>query len=243
MLNSRNPFAKGYKPPVTKENLSLWLKQCDKVLSYVLSLKDQRQKLLIEGCCKTVIWGFTFSIHPLVSIAQEYLSHECCPLQYIPTYKFSQGHIELLFNKVCHRCGWNNIPYVLQLLYALKRLFIRNSIEPSNTGNCTHFDNTLCEPNRLFDFPSKWNQHQETTIDYNDNEENYSCERMLLQFDQELPNELQDNVLYYISEFVIRVLITKLECMECIGELLLDPQDPHALKVMDYPIHVKSTCF
>ena len=53
MLNSGNPFAKGYKAPVTKENLSLWLKQCDKVLSYLLSLKDQRQKLLIEGHCKT----------------------------------------------------------------------------------------------------------------------------------------------------------------------------------------------
>ena len=43
MLNSRNPFAKGYKAPITKENLSLWLKQCDKVFSYLLSLKDQRQ--------------------------------------------------------------------------------------------------------------------------------------------------------------------------------------------------------
>ena len=45
MVNSRNPFVKGYKAAVTKENLSLWLKQCDKVLQYLLSLKDQRQKL------------------------------------------------------------------------------------------------------------------------------------------------------------------------------------------------------
>ena len=48
------------------------------------------------------------------------------------------------------------------------------TIEPSNTQSCTHFDDTLCEPDGLFDFPSKQNQHQETTIDYNDNEENYS---------------------------------------------------------------------
>ena len=27
MLNSRIPFARGYKAPVTKENLYLWLKQ------------------------------------------------------------------------------------------------------------------------------------------------------------------------------------------------------------------------
>ena len=83
----------------------------------------------------------------------------------------------------------------MQLKYTLRRLFIRNSIEVSNTGNCIHFDDALCEPNGLFDFHSKQNQHQESTINNNDNGENYSCERMLIQPDQELPNELQDNVL------------------------------------------------
>ena len=128
-------------------------------------------------------------------------------------------------------------------MYALRRLLIRNSIEPSHTGNCTHFDDALCEPNGLFHFPSKWNQHQETTIHFNDNEENYSCERMLIQLDQESPNELQDNVLYYISGSLDRALISKLKCKECIGELLTHPRDPHALKVADYPIHAKFTCF
>ena len=128
-------------------------------------------------------------------------------------------------------------------MYALRRLLMRNSIEPSNTRNCTHSDNALCDPNGLFDFPSNWNQHQETTIDYNDDEENYSSERMLIQIDQESPNEMQDNVLYYMSWFVGRALISKLKCKECIGELLLDHRDPHALKLTDYPIHAKFLCF
>ena len=72
---------------------------------------------------------------------------------------------------------------------------------------------------------------------------NYSCERRLIQLDLESPNELQDNVLYYISGFVIRALISKLKSKVCIGELLLDPKDPHASKVMDYPIHAKFTSF
>ena len=141
-----------------------------------------------------------------------------------------------MFNKICHRCGWNINPNVLQFMYALRRILIRNSIEPSNTGNCTHFADALCEPNGLFDFPSKWKQCQETTIDYKDNEENYSCERMLIQLDQKSPNELQDNVLYCISGFVIRALISNLKCMEC-------TRDPHALKVTIYPIHTKFICF
>ena len=51
------------------------------------------------------------------------------------------------------------------------------------------------------------------------------------------------SVLYYVSGFVIRALILKLKCKECIGELFHDPGDPHALKVMDYSIHAKFTCF
>ena len=54
---------------------------------------------------------------------------------------------------------------------------------------------------------------------------------------------MQDTVSYYISGFVIRALISKLKCKECIGELFLDPRDPHALKVMDYPIPAKLTYF
>ena len=66
---------------------------------------------------------------------------------------------------------------------------------------------------------------------------------MLIQLDLESPNELQDNVLYYISGFVVIALISKLKCKECIGELLLGPRDPHALNVTDYPICAKFTCF
>ena len=204
--------------------------------------KSKDKKLLIEVHHKTVIWRSTFSIHSLVSITWEYLSCECCPLQYILTCKFSQDHIELLSYTIHCRCGWSNNPNVLQFIYALRRLLIKNSIEPTNTGNCIHFDDALCEPDG-FDFPSKWNQHQETTIDYNDNEETFSCERILIQLDQESPNELQDNVLYYISGLVVRALISKLKCKDCIGELLLDSRDPHALKVTDYPKNANFTCF
>ena len=84
---------------------------------------------------------------------------------------------------------------------------------------------------------------QETAIDYNDNEENNNCERMLIQLDQESPNELQDNVLYYTSGFVVKDFISKLKCKECICELLLDHSYQYALKVTDYHIHAKFRCF
>ena len=48
MLNSRNPFAKGFKAAVSLENLSVWMQQCDKLASYLLELKDEKGNFLRE---------------------------------------------------------------------------------------------------------------------------------------------------------------------------------------------------
>ena len=42
MLNSRHPFAKGFKVAVSLDNLSMWMQQCDKLASYLLALKDKK---------------------------------------------------------------------------------------------------------------------------------------------------------------------------------------------------------
>ena len=156
-----------------------------------------------EKHCKTVIWGFVFSIHSVMAITQDMLTHTDCPLKYVLTYKFSQDHIELLFNKIRHRGGWNNNWNVLQLKYALKSILIRNSIEPSNTGNCTHFQDSLCESNGLLNFTTKRNQYKEASTEIVQDSDLASCECMLIELDQEHPSELLDNVLYYISGFVV----------------------------------------
>ena len=49
MLNSRNPHAKGYKSPVSHENMKLWSKQCEKLIAYLLSLKEMVPSLEIGG--------------------------------------------------------------------------------------------------------------------------------------------------------------------------------------------------
>ena len=127
LMNSRHPLATGYKSPVTKSNLSNWLYQCNKIVSYLFELKDEHGHFLREKHCKTVIWGFVFSICSVMAITQDMLTCTDCPLKYVLTYNFSQDHIELLFNKIRYRGGWNNNPNVLQLKYALKSILIRNS--------------------------------------------------------------------------------------------------------------------
>ena len=117
---------------------------------------------------------------------------------------------------------------VLQFKYALRKLIMRNSIEPSKTGNCTNFDQALCEPSGLLNFTWKHKQQvsnetlQPTVHDITE-------ERLLIHIDDECPNVLKDNILYYIGGFIVRKLIPKIHCKKCKNELFLDPGDPTAV--------------
>ena len=177
-----------------------------------------------------------------MAICHELLFRTYYPLKYVLTYKFSQDHIELLFNKIRRRCGWNNNPNVQQFKYALRSILLRNSIEPSQTGNCTHFSDALCESSGILNISSKRNQHREE-VQVTDDIDLSAYEAMLIQLDQESPNELLDNVLYYIAGFVVRSLLKSLKCIDCRSALLLDVDDPHALHKDRYPLHAKLTCF
>ena len=209
-------------------------------MSYLFELKDEHGHIVRE---KTVIWGFVFSIHSVMAITQDMLTCTDCPLKSVLTYKFSQDHIQLLFNKIRCRGGWNSNPNVLQLKYTLKNILIRNSIEPSNTGNCTQFQDSLCESNGLHNFTTKIHQYKEasTEIVLDSDLATYEC--MLIDLYQESPSELLDNVLYYISGFVVCSMLKKLKCEDCQSEFILDVNDTHSFKAASYPIHGKFTCF
>ena len=65
----------------------------------------------------------------------------------------------------------------------------------------------------------------------------------LIELYQESPNELLDNVLYYISRFLVKSILKTLKCADCRYELLPDFDDPNGFKAVSYPIHTKFTCF
>ena len=152
LLNSRNPHAQGSKAPVTLKNVEGWLNSCNDIAKYIFALKDERGNYLRTGRRKTAIWCFTFSIQSIQSIVTELLNRSYRLYKHVLTYKLSQDNIELLFNKIRQCCGWNNNPNVLQFKYALRQIIIRNSIEPSKTGNCTNFEDSLCQTNGLLDY-------------------------------------------------------------------------------------------
>ena len=136
-----------------KDSLEAWSTKCRELVNYMFGLKDEKGNHAWNGRRKTVIWGFSSILHSVASICKELLTCKYLPYRFILTYKFSQDHIELLFNKIRRCCGgWNNNSDVMEFKYALRRIILRNSIEPSKTGNCTSFGDSLCKPSGLIYF-------------------------------------------------------------------------------------------
>ena len=108
-------------------------------------------------------------------------------------------------------------------------------------GNCTPFHEALCQSNGPFERSSKRSQQAERVEIEADSEKILSCEAMLIQLDGESPNDLLDNVLFYIAGFLVRPLLQMLTCNTCKSTLLLDPIYPNATKHPQYPLYAKFT--
>ena len=67
------------------------------------------------------------------------------PRDELVTYRFSQDHVELLFNAIRRAGGWNNNPSCTQFAYIYRRILARAEVAPSNTGNVTVQDGSELE--------------------------------------------------------------------------------------------------
>ena len=157
-----------------------------------------------------------------MALCMKLLTQKQWPLKYILTYKLSQDSIELLFNKIRQQFGCNN-PNVLQFKGALRRIIIRNSIKPSKTGNCTHFEDGLCHTNGLVEFARHHQeapQVQRNISVHTTNNSLINWETLTAGLDEMTMNPSHDNIMYYIAGYVTQALIKKEQCTECIKELL-----------------------
>ena len=135
----------------------------------------------------------------------------------------------------------NNNPNVLQFKYALQRILQQNSIEPSKTGNCTPFEDSLTQIGGLV-YSSSKSQMADPVIETSD-QNAILAELMFLLNDINNPHPLKDNILYYIAGYIVWSLLAKVSCETCKGELLLDPTDAHASQLSVGPLCAKFTSF
>ena len=146
-----------------------------------MNLRDEKGRLMRSGRRKTAIIGFSATTKALVKISTDLLTQPH-PYKYVLTYKFSQDHIELLFNKIRRRGGWNNNPNVMQFKWALRRILMRNSISTSSTGNCTDIEESRREP--LFEICWKRSQQLQPQQDLQDDDDDVKLKGVMKRLDK-----------------------------------------------------------
>ena len=219
ILNSRNPLAKGYKQPLRAQSKDIWESTLKDTAQYLLSLRTVTEtscpgQLLSTHRRKAFIIGFVATIKSTVEMANEMFSIPDSPFSYLLTYKFSQDHLELLFSCIRGSGGWNNNPNSLQLQYALRKMLLRNAVKASSNANCVDFDGS---PSTIIPvFHTRKHSPQLSDAEKRDattftQEENMMVENL----DVEGPSEFVENILFYISGFIVSKLVKLLTCSVC----------------------------
>lgn len=133
IMNSKSLKSSHFKKPLqySKENENQQnhnkiifekLLECEK---YILNLETKDSEKLIFSKRKVGFVGFLICIYSL-----QQLYHELCEnekvLKYIPSYKISQDHIELLFGCIRAHNGCNNNPTVRQFVSIFKKILVHH---------------------------------------------------------------------------------------------------------------------
>ena len=195
MLNSKSKFGKRTKQPINLDNFYEIESKLKDGVNFLKSLKGTSGLPLKQGPRKTFIIGFYISALSILAICKNLLQRTESPFEYVLTYRFSQDTLEMHFSKIRGRFGWNNNPTALQFKYALRSLLLKNKIETPTTANCVL-------------------QASERDTENETCKTDPRISTLLLS-----SNEWRDDVLYYISGYIVQKLLKFIDCPECAGAL------------------------
>ena len=85
LLNSRNPYAKGYKKPLLLKNKAEWISTIDSSVEYLHSLKDEFGCPLLSHRRHTFVRGLIVAATSIKELAIILLTRDVSPFAYILT--------------------------------------------------------------------------------------------------------------------------------------------------------------
>lgn len=216
ILNSRNPFGKGFKSPIRPQTLQYFREIFTETTNYFKTLKVENVPLICHGR-KTFAVGFILTMESTLALANDLFHLENNPFDYLMTYKCSQDHIELFFSCLRSRGGRNNNPNTQQLKWSLRQLLLKNSIRASSSANCIDFD-SLCS--LVLNFRSE-ERTQNQNVGENANEPSLDIlNSHMINLTNVNLNYYQENIVYYISGYIVRQFLKNMNCTACADILL-----------------------
>lgn len=157
-----------------------------------------------------------------------YINSKNPSLMFLPVYKCSQDHLELVFGSIRSHGGYNNNPTCRQFIAAYKKLLIHSKIRENGLENCIPLNqinilncsNLNKKPEDLINnscsFSSNFLEHpsedKNTDCGNIDNDHDYLFENNIL-------SQYSEEVVTYIAGFVSRKLSRSLACESCVGAL------------------------
>jgi hypothetical protein len=219
LLNSRNPHGKNFKKPLTLTDMSGWQATLQSTAKYLLSLKSLEGVPIVKHPRRTFVLGFVITIKFTLEMVKQMLIQPEDPFRYVLTYKYSQDHIELLFSCIRAKGGWNNNPNSLQLKYAFRRMLLGNAVTASAGANCQMFDDNMVIP--IF----RTRKHvsplaKESPEDSDKQQPDHHLNRMVTNLeDCNGYSEFVQNILHYISGYIVSKLVKQVKCSLCISNL------------------------
>ncbi|KAL0965980.1 hypothetical protein UPYG_G00288990 [Umbra pygmaea] len=165
------------------------------------------------------VLGFIINIDTLMSMVPVLLEGQ----RYVLTYRFSQDHLELLFNSIRSSGGWNNNPNASQFKYIFRKLMARCGVVKPCRGNVTAQDDTESIPAAIDTSTSLSAVDMSSAAGGEDLPSPFADIPALVNDHSYLPvhfDGLVDNALMYISGFVVRRALKKLSCDVCRASLV-----------------------
>lgn len=181
--------------------------------------------LVVTSQRKIGFMGLIICLKSLKDLCCNLLEHDRPKLRFLLcTYKFSQDHLELFFGAIRSMGGFNNNPSAKQFRVAYKKLLIHAEFKVAE-GNCIPLEDihilNLSEKSKYVDkinnSLAKYRMLEElekvTQQEYlNNDDHSYMNDPGQL-------TEYVEEVIYYISGFVVKNLQKQIVCEDCLTAL------------------------
>lgn len=228
-LNTRNFLSKGqFKKPIKANDEINILKFIQDSINYIESLQVNIKNVfspLIKSARKT---GFIGLIVCLLSVKEFFYDIiKSGKLDFFLTYKISQDHLEIFFSNIRSMGGFNNNPTATQFEAAYKRLLFHTELKVSKEANCNTLDFTpilIVSSNKIkvnkignLDLLCAENYEEDDNFE---NLNNYELKYI-------------DDVIHYITGFVIKKLYKQITCTICLKLLTNNKDVPQQLSLLD----------